>query len=479
MTLKELGVKIFNMINCWAEKIYLHALATPDKVALVGESKLTYRQLWELSCGFANYLKNSGLQKGQVVICRALGRVEYVVVYVATLIAKGVFTPFDKEFTISKFSDQINQLPDVFCVIHNFSHTFGKDVNFDDVLTIADKYKSFDKVDFDLNDHAQILFTSGSTAKPKAVLMKNSQLLQGQDICDFLHHTKDSVVLVMSPMHHYAFFGLALPGFIIGGTVVLYDDFNFKHIVNLIVENKVTVMQATPSMMKVLSVLCKDKFGEIFASVRTFTVGGEFVPQPLKEWLKANLPTCKFYAIYGLTEMGFASCYRFDNLDKPFGCVGTLLPHVEIEIRHEEADVVAIKSPYAYKKYLGFEEHKDWFVTKDLSYFEDDHLFVLGRVDDVIVSGGTKINPFEIETVAKEFDGISQCVCVGVKDHFLGQVAKLYYLPTKEINLKDFKGFLAQKIEKACLPKVYEQIDQIRTTPTGKLDRKWYKNYEK
>ena len=101
------------MINCWAEKIYLHALATPDKVALVGESKLTYRQLWELSCGFANYLKNGGLQKGQVVICRALGRVEYVVVYVATLIAKGVFTPFDKEFTISKFSDQINQLPDV------------------------------------------------------------------------------------------------------------------------------------------------------------------------------------------------------------------------------------------------------------------------------------------------------------------------------------------------------------------------------
>ena len=100
----------------------------------------------------------------------------------------------------------------------------------------------------------------------------------------------------------------------------------------------------------------------------------------------------------------------------------------------------------------------------------------MGRAVDVIVSGGTKINPAEIEDAATRFVGITQCVCVGVADEFLGNVAKLYYLATKPINLKEFKAHLAERIEFACLPKVFEQVETIKTTPSGKLDRKWYKN---
>ncbi|MBO5772783.1 MAG: acyl--CoA ligase [Clostridia bacterium] len=469
------------MKNCWAEKIQEFATNTPDKVAIIDEeTKLTYKKLWEYSCGFAKYLKQQGHQKGQVVVCKAFGKVEYVVVYLATLIAKGVFAPFDKEFTLTKFCNQVDDLPNVFCVVHDFEHTFGNDVNFDDVLTIAEHHKSFDQVQFDVNDDAQILFTSGSTAKPKAVLTTNAQPLQSKDMANVLGHQSDTIGLIMSPVHHYAFWGVGITYLYAGGTFVMFNEFNLKNVIKILTEYKVNSMQATPSMLKMSGAICKEKFGQIFGNIRSFAIGGEFVPQPVKDWLKKELPNSRFCAIYGSTETAFVSCHRFDSDKKPFGCAGQLLPKVEIEICNVEgSDVVAVKSPYLLKKYLGSEPTKDWFVTKDLAYFKDDCLYVLGRADDVIISGGTKINPLEIEAVAKDFDGISQTICVGVKDEFLGQVAKLYYLSTRPFDLKELKCFLAQRIEKACLPKVYEQIDQIRTTPTGKLDRKWYKNYER
>ena len=357
------------MKNCWAEKIQEFATNTPDKVAIIDEeTKLTYKKLWEYSCGFAKYLKQQGHQKGQVVICQAYGKIAYVVTYVATLIAKGIFSPIDKETVLSKFLDQKECLPDVFCVVHNFDYTFEREVKIDDVLSIAQQNAEFLTVEFDVNDDAQILFTSGSTLKPKAVLTTNAQLLQGKDVAKVLGHQSDTVGLLMSPVHHYAFFGLALPFFIVGGTYVMFNVFNIKKALDLVVEHKVNAFFATPSIYKMLSVVAKDKFSQIFANARSLFTGAEFVPQPVKDWLRKEAPNSGLYAIYGATETAFVAIHRFDVEEKPFGCVGPLLPGVEVEIRDVGANVVAIKSPHVMKKYLGREDHQGWVETSDLAF---------------------------------------------------------------------------------------------------------------
>ena len=116
--------------------------------------------------------------------------------------------------------------------------------------------------------------------------------------------------------------------------------------------------------------------------------------------------------------------------------------------------------------------------TSDLGKLDsDERLFILGREGDVINIGGYKVMPTEVEEVASAYQGVSDCICISVPHKVVGNVLKLLYslIPYVQFDKKAFVTYLKRNLESYKVPLLYDQVDSIRRTYNGKLDRNFYK----
>ena len=107
---------------------------------------------------------------------------------------------------------------------------------------------------------------------------------------------------------------------------------------------------------------------------------------------------------------------------------------------------------------------------------ENGMLRLAGRADDIINTGGFKVNPTEIEGVALSMPQIADCICVPAPHPVLGKALKLVYVPKSEVTKKEIALYFKGKVESFKVPFYYEQAEKIQRTFNGKLDRKFYKN---
>ena len=115
---------------------------------------------------------------------------------------------------------------------------------------------------------------------------------------------------------------------------------------------------------------------------------------------------------------------------------------------------------------------RDSFKTGDIAEIDSDgFVMVYDRRKDLIISGGENIYPYEIETVAKTFNGIIDAVCVPKEDDTWGQIPVLYYVASETIEVKDLIDFLQEHLAKYKVPKIYQRVNALPYTSTGKLQR--------
>lgn len=326
-----------------------------------------------------------------------------------------------------------------------------------------------------------LLYTSGTTGKPKGVMIPKRQLYwNGYNTVMNWGLRDEDVSPIFTPLYHAG--GLAaflIPIFCAGGTIVLHRAFDTAEIWRTIQDERCTVVLGVPTIWKLL------KDAPEFASadlshVRWFISGGAPLPQFLIDAYQKR--GVVFKQGYGMTEVG-VNCFTMtveDSFRKP-GSIGKPMMFTEIELRDmdgDHADAVGemfIRGPHVSKGYWNDEEATrasygadGFFRTGDLARRDEEGFFTIaGRRKEMFISGGVNIYPAEIEVELFAHPGVSDAAVVAVPDETWGEAGVAFVVGS--LTAEELTEYLASRIAKYKVPKKFVFLDVMPRTPYGKV----------
>jgi O-succinylbenzoic acid--CoA ligase len=307
-----------------------------------------------------------------------------------------------------------------------------------------------------------LLFTSGTTGTPKAVpLTADNWEAAVSASAAHLNHTAGDEWLTAMPLHHVSGLSVLFRSAYVGGRVRMLPRFE-ADIFAAALADGVAFASVVPTMLR--RVLDAD--GRTYHGIKAVLVGGGPIPSGLLEeaWGRGlpALPT------YGMTE----TCAQVATLRPGSPLAYRVHPLPGVEIRIETDGRIALRGQQVFDGYLGEGKRggDDWFVTGDLGRLHDDgSLQILGRADDVIVSGGENVDPAAVEAVLSEHTGVDGVMVVGVPSEEWGYEVVCLFAGT--VTEADLDRWSRDHLEPHQVPKRWLKVDAIPTTPLGKPDR--------
>lgn len=331
---------------------------------------------------------------------------------------------------------------------------------------------------------AMILYTSGTTGRPKGVMLPHRQILWNAIntvyACDL---GPDDRALAFLPLFHTGGLNcLATPTLYRGGRVVLMDAFDPKVALNLIESQGITSIVAVPAMYQAL--LDQGLDGRNLSTLRTILCGGAPCPEALLEaWLSRGF---HFRQGFGMTEIG-PNCFSLPawKLTEKRGSVGQPVLHCEALIVDsegqplgpEEVGELWLGGPIISAGYLFNPEatqafyHQGWLKTGDLArYDEEGFFYVAGRKKEMFISGGENVYPAEIENLLLNADFISEAAVVGVPDSRWGEVgmAVLVLRPGIQMSPEELRAWCRARLAGFKTPKHIRVVDALPRNASGK-----------
>jgi fatty-acyl-CoA synthase len=341
-----------------------------------------------------------------------------------------------------------------------------------------------------LDDPAMILYTSGTTGRPKGALLTHGNVTWNcvNVLVDY-DVTSDTVALMISPMFHVASLTMGvLPTLLKGATVVLEARFDPARVLELIERHRVTSMSGVPTTYQMLAEHPRWDATDL-TSLRTLTCGGSAVPlRVIDAYERRGLA---FTGGYGMTETapGATSLQPRYSRSKA-GSAG--LPHFFTDVRiagplgeelpPEQPGEIQIQGPNVIPGYwqrpdATAESFADgvWFRSGDIGHVDDDgFLYISDRLKDMIISGGENVYPAEVEQVIMELDEVSSVAVVGVPDERWGEVPRAFVQLKAGRTLEDgaIQRHLDGRVARYKIPKTVVVVDDLPRTPSGKIRKR-------
>ena len=320
-----------------------------------------------------------------------------------------------------------------------------------------------------------MLYTSGTTGRPKGVwtglldeadaeaLVRDEADLWGFDAGD--RH------LVASRLYHSAPFRFAAGTLLAGGVVAVAPDAH--HLADEVRRFRPTTTFLAPIHLQRLLDGCEDPVAEL-ASFRLVAHAGAPCPTPLKERALAALPVGSLWEFYGSTEGQFTVCSPEEWRSRP-GTVGRARPGRSL---HVDGDGTIWCRPPAFARFSYWRDDAKtaaaWrdgaFSVGDLGRLDDDgYLYLDGRRDDLIITGGVNVYPLEVERVVLDHPDVREAVVFPVDDERWGQMVCAAVVGT--VAEDDLRRHVEARLAPFKRPKVWHLVDALPHTPTGKLRR--------
>lgn len=354
---------------------------------------------------------------------------------------------------------------------------------------------------FDPDAIALLLYTSGTTAAPKAAVLRHRHLTAYvMTTVEFASADDDAASLVSVPPYHIAGVSNTLSNLYAGRRVVHLTTFTPQDWLDTVRTEGITHALVVPTMLaRVVEYL--DEIGAPDAAVptlRSLAYGGAPMPSRIIERALALLPTTDFVNAYGLTETSstVAVLGPADHRDAAaatdpavrarLGSAGRLVPGVEAEVRDPFGDPVApgdvgelyLRGDQISGEYLGRDSACDaagWFATRDRARIDPDgFLFVEGRADDTIIRGGENIAPAEIEEVLRGHPDVADIAVFGLPDEEWGQVIAAVVVPRagRTPDAPAVQAYAREHLRSSKTPDVVVFRAELPHTETGKLLRR-------
>jgi len=489
----------------------------PDAEALVFRDKrYTYTQFNERVNRLANGLKDLGIEKDDKVAVLFTNCIEIVESYFAAFKIGAVVVPLNYRLSPRELSYQLDHSdskalifgeafkdtvasiqPELAKVKHYIcagDRGIEGAINYEELLQNHSAEEPLVFVSDD--DPAFIMYTAGTTGRPKGAVITHKNYLVGAGIGTNIEMIRPEAepfqltfgphrTLIAIPICHAAGTSLLIGSVFIGGTAIITDNLAIDNLLRLMQDEKVTTTLLVPVLW--IWILEHPNLKDFdLSSLRTATYGGAVMPLEVKKRLMETLPDVRFAEAFGQTEASGTCLAKHEDLLKKHGSVGR--PRLDVEVRivdEDDNDVpvgevgeIVYRGPIVMKEYYKNPEataeafRGGWFHSGDLvRQDEDGYIYVVGRKKDMIISGGHNIYPEEIEDVLHTHPKILEAAVIGVPHPEWGESVKAVVVPKQGERLTEAEviDHCRQNLASYKKPKSVEFVDQLPKNPVGKV----------
>jgi fatty-acyl-CoA synthase len=484
---------------------------SPDKTALVEVAsgrRFTYSELDARAVGCARmWLYGLGLRPGDRIGILAGNRVEFIDAVFAAAKSGVVLVPLNTKLTPHELGFIVRDAG-------------LKGLMYDDVNRAAvrklrlavevDHWIALDEPDdLDDPDYAELvltrgagstvrrrcrpedplclLYTSGTTGRPKGVVTPHRQVAwnaYNTVVCWQLSENDTSPIF--TPLYHAGGLGAFLgPLLLAGGTVVLHAAFDAAEVWQIIESERCTVVLGVPTIWKMLADAPEFATAEV-GHVRWFISGGAPLPRHLIDAYRERGIVLR--QGYGLTEVG-VNCFAMSDEEawEKAGSIGRPLMYTEAKVIDEagqelgpgEVGELCFRGPHVSKGYWNNSEATSqaidrlgWFHTGDMATRDEDgFFFIAGRAKDMFISGGVNVYPAEIENQLLQHPSLRDAAVIGVPHEKWGEVGVAYVVAAEgtTVDVAKLAGFVESRLARYKVPKEFIVTDELPRTDYGKV----------
>jgi long-chain acyl-CoA synthetase len=476
------------------ERVLQYGIKFPDKIAIgTRKEQTTYGQLRGKILRAVKYFEKKEIKKGEKILLQAVQGSDYIAAYLALHCLDAVVIPVDRKATLDTLSNMKNQLTAGIYISDKSVDMEIEQLQYQDIFK-DNGAEDVNFSQFDENDIFDILYTTGTTGQSKGVVTtRKSVYFAIQNEIEGTGLTEDDVLMIPIPLNHSFGIGKMRATLFLGGTVVLQNSITMvPDLKKSMKEFQCTCMICVPSALQMLCKLTGERVQEVIGGLRFIEAASEPFPLKLKEEIVDLLPETHILNRYGSTETPGAVYLDITAAPDKKASIGRALSRVKIQIVDENRKEIvsskdhvgklAIAGPMVMKGYYGAEEltnqilSEGWLYSKDLAYIDEDgYIYLVGRDDDVINTGGKKFSPLEVEEIIMKSGFVSECVMVGIADRkgVMGILPALAYVADKqEIHEYDILDYLKDKIEPYKMPAKCVRLERLPRNYMGKLERK-------
>ncbi|MCE7733631.1 MAG: o-succinylbenzoate--CoA ligase [Candidatus Heimdallarchaeota archaeon] len=447
----------------------------PKKIAIIyNDNILNYDSLYSKSIEMARKLANIGVKKGSHVGIYMENSLEFIYLIHALNKLEAVMIPFNTRLKANEIANQINHVnPDIIIT----------DKKLGGVKTICLRNLSeMDPIQVDFKNSVDlsliqgIVFTSGTTGKPKGVILSNdNHFTSAQSSAQVLGVEDGDVWLNCISLFHVGGLEIIFRACIYKIAIVLHQEFDEKKIIHSIYKRNVSLISLVPIMLKRLI----DKSSLINTKLRCVLIGGANCPQNLVE--RALILKLPLALTYGMTEATSQVATSFNLVHLKPQSVGPPLPGTEVRIVNKDGEIgeIEVKGTNISQGYYNQPELNKkifvdgYFKTGDIGYMDTDgYLYVLQRRVDLIVTGGENVIPSEVEDLVKSHQLVFDCIVFGIDDKLWGQMVSVVVVADKSLKKSELREYCKARIANYMIPKKYFRVEALPVSSSGKIDRK-------
>lgn len=502
-------------LGSWPQRRRIKSAGRPAIVA--GEATVTYDELAERVDLFAAALQQRGIRHGDRVAYLGENHPDFLVTLFAAGLLGAVFVPINTRLAPPE-ARFILQDSGARLLVHadELTGTAAEAVDGTDVTTrivIPRTDGSADTKDaghrgtvverFDtlldgatpaaldhavtLEDPALILYTSGTTGRPKGAVLTHGNITWNclNVLVDY-DLTSEAVALMVSPMFHVASLSMGtLPVILKGGCVVLETKFDPGQALELIERHRITMLSGVPTTFQMMADHPRWATTDL-SSLHTLTCGGSAITRRLVEAYQQR--GLAFTCGYGMTETSpGATSLPARFVAERIGSSG--LPHFFSDVRvvepagsetgPGEVGEILVQGPNVMVGYWGRPDatadamaEEGWFHTGDMGYQDESgFLFVTDRLKDMFISGGENVYPVEVEAAILELPEVATVAVIGVPDQRWGEVPHAYVTPRPGATIDQdlIQQHLTGRLARYKIPRTVDVVDEMPTTATGKI----------
>ncbi len=471
------------------EQLFAIVQQTPEKIALIsGETELTYSQLWDNCLRAAYKLHNIyHIQKGDRVVLSAAGNIDFVFVYFGVHLAGGICVPIDPDTNQTRFN-HIEASTKPVCVMGVLHNVERETIDFSTVIDGTNK--AIFAVP-QMNEIADILFTTGTTGAPKGVALSYLNLAAAaRNINEFIGNTSDDVELLALPVSHSFGLGRMRCALTKGATVVMLGTFaNVKKFFSEMKRCNVTMFAMVPASWGFIKKMSGKYIGKFANQLKFIEIGSSFMPKEEKEFLMEQLPNTRICMHYGSTEASRSAFMEFHAYKDNLLSAGKASPNTDIRIFSQEGNLLplgeegelCVKGEHVTCSYwnetperFASDFHNGYFRTGDCATMDaEGNIYLKSRLKEMINVGGKKVAPMEVEDILNTIPGIKESACIGIPDPgiVLGEVVKAFIVADESLTDEEIMRQLKSQLEVYKLPVEIERINEIPKTSSGKIQR--------
>lgn len=345
-------------------------------------------------------------------------------------------------------------------------------------------------------DLALLVYTSGTTGKPKGAMLTHSSLMSvfPFNIFSSLELTESERILGLLPMCHiYGIGSLVSTPVALGCTVVIMPKFEAKAALEIISKERITVVPGVPAMYQFMMMEYEQNKVDVSALRYCLSAAAPIAPEFLEK-IKREF-NVQVVEGYGMSETAGGGTVN-PPLSGKTGSIGVAIPEVTLTIMdadgnaplprgEENVGEIAIKGTCVMSGYHNQPDataeafNKDgWLLTGDLGYCDEDgYVYIVGRKKEMIIRGGQNIYPRELEEVILKLEGVQDVAVIGVPDALMGERVKAFVVTRPGVSLTEdaVKDFCAANLAPYKVPRIVEFVSELPRNSTGKLMKRMLK----